>query len=131
MPKIVVVDDEVNQLRALAIGLRLEGFDVRTATDATMGLAMLAAEAAALAIVDLMLPGTNGIELSRQLHAIYPAMPVILTSAYHLSERQLVRTDCGVVAFLPKPYDLPELAAFIRTKLASSPQSAQRAALAR
>jgi hypothetical protein len=48
---------------------------------------------------------------------------VILTSAYHLSESQLTRADCGVVGFVPKPYVLSELAEFLRKKLAcvSSP----------
>ena len=41
----------------------------------------------------------------------------MLTSAYHLSERQLVRADCGAVGFVPKPLDLGELARFLRSKL--------------
>jgi DNA-binding response OmpR family regulator len=42
---------------------------------------------------------------------------VILTSAYHLSERQILRADCGAVGFVPKPYDLTELARFLRAKM--------------
>lgn len=127
MGKVLVVDDDMNQGRALALGLRLEGFEVRTATNAEAALSLLAAEPAELAIVDLMLPGMNGMELSRQLRALHPELRVILSSAYHLSERQLVRSDCGVIAFLPKPYDLPELTAFLRAKLASSPESCRMA----
>jgi hypothetical protein len=41
----------------------------------------------------------------------------VLTSAYHLSERQLVRADCGAVGFVPKPFDLSELARFLKGKL--------------
>jgi hypothetical protein len=41
----------------------------------------------------------------------------VLTSAYHLSERQLLRADCGAAGFVPKPYDLTELAKFLRSKL--------------
>jgi DNA-binding response OmpR family regulator len=41
-----------------------------------------------------------------------------LTSAYHLSEPQLLRADCGAVGFVPKPFDLAELARLVRAKLA-------------
>jgi hypothetical protein len=51
---------------------------------------------------------------------------VVLTSAYHLSERQLSRADCGVIGFVPKPYVLPELAEFLRGKMRTlrAPQAA-------
>ncbi|HWL89292.1 MAG TPA: response regulator [Polyangiaceae bacterium] len=124
--KVLVVDDEVNQGRALALGLKLEGFEVTTALDAEGALASLAQSPADIAIVDLMLPGINGIELSRRLTQLYPKMRVILTSAYHLSERQLVRADCGVVGFVPKPYRLDELAAFLRAKLGQGPESSRQ-----
>ena len=120
MAKVLIVDDEENQVRALAIGLRLEGFEVATARDADGALAQLATERADVAILDLMMPGINGIELARKLRDLFPSVRVVLTSAYHLSERQLTRADCGVVGFVPKPYGLTELACFLRTKLAGS-----------
>lgn len=118
--KILIVDDQANQGRALAIGLRLEGFEVATALEGEAALKHLAAEPADIAIVDLMLPGINGLELARRLHALYPGLRVVLTSAYHLSERQLLRADCGIVGFVPKPFALGELAAFLRAKLGAA-----------
>jgi DNA-binding response OmpR family regulator len=118
--RVLVVDDEANHVRVLAIGLRIEGFDVLTATDADSAHRALAQNAGIdLVIVDLMMPGTNGIQFARDLRQRYPEMRVVLTSAYHLSERQLVRADCGAVGFVPKPYDLTELARFLRSKLPS------------
>ncbi len=117
MPRVLIVDDEVNSLRALAIGLRLEGFAVETAESALAAHVVLDREPCDLAIVDLMMPGTNGLDLAREMRARHPSLRVILTSAYHLSERQLARADCGVVGFVPKPYALAELAAFLRSKL--------------
>ena len=119
MTRVLVVDDEPNQTRTLAINLRLEGFEVATAADASAAIASLEGDACELAIVDLMLPGMNGIELSREIGRRWPSMRVVLTSAYHLSERQLVRADCGVIGFVPKPYSMDELAGFLRQKLAS------------
>ena len=117
MPRVLVVDDEANHARVLAIGLRIEGFDVSTAGDASSALAVLDGQIADIAIVDLMMPGTNGIQLARQLRERFPSVRVVLTSAYHLSERQILRADCGAVGFVPKPYDLSELARFLRGKL--------------
>jgi DNA-binding response OmpR family regulator len=120
MARVLVVDDEENQVRVLAIGLRLEGFEVLTARSADTAFDVLAREQVDIAILDLMMPGTNGLELARQVRHHYPKVRVVLTSAYHLSERQLARADCGVVGFVPKPYELAELADFLRAKLAGS-----------
>lgn len=133
LPRILVVDDERNQARVMAVGLRLEGFDVETAIDADGALGRLAGDAGfELAVVDLMMPGTNGIQLARLMRERFPQTRVVLTSAYHLSERQLVRADCGAVGFVPKPFDLTELARFLRGKLpdaeATGPFAARGAA---
>jgi DNA-binding response OmpR family regulator len=117
VPRVLVVDDEANHARVIAIGLRIEGFDVETAVNADGALRMLEAQDFDLAVVDLMMPGTNGIQLARLLRERYPHTRVVLTSAYHLSERQLIRADCGAVAFVPKPFDVTDLARFLRAKL--------------
>jgi DNA-binding NtrC family response regulator len=132
LARVLIVDDEDNQVRSLTIGLRLEGFEVVVARDAENALHMLEADPADIAILDLMMPGTNGMELARKLRTLHPELRVVLTSAYHLSERQLTRADCGVVGFVPKPYVLEDLVEFIRRKLesasnlAKAPQSEAR-----
>ena len=120
LPRILVLDDEANHVRVMAIGLRLEGFDVETASDPERALALLAMRPFDLAIVDLMMPGTNGIQLARLIRERHPRIRVVLTSAYHLSERQLVRVDCGAVGFVPKPFDITELAGFLKAKLSAA-----------
>ncbi len=120
VPRVLVVDDEANHARVMAIGLRIEGFEVDVAPDSDTALRMLGEQPFELAIVDLMMPGTNGIQLCRMVRDRHPDTRVVLTSAYHLSERQLVRADCGAVGFVPKPFDLSELARFLRTKLRPS-----------
>jgi DNA-binding response OmpR family regulator len=126
LPRVLVVDDEANHARVIAIGLRVEGFQVETAQDAEAALAAVAASPFDLAIVDLMMPGTNGIQLARLIRDRHPETRVVLMSAYHLSERQLVRADCGAVGFVPKPFDLTELARFLKSKLpAAEPVSSE------
>jgi CheY-like chemotaxis protein len=117
--RVLLVDDEENQVRVLAMGLSGEGFDVATARSAEEAMAVLEQhDDILLGLFDLMMPGMNGLELARHVRTRYPHVRVVLTSAYHLSERQLERADCGVVGFVPKPYELGELASFLRAKLA-------------
>jgi DNA-binding response OmpR family regulator len=125
---ILIVDAPDGDASLLASALRVEGFHVVMAASASDAREALAQMPMALAIVDLMLradAGTNGLELARELKNAHPAMRVLLTSAYHLSERQLERADCGVSGFIPKPYDVVEVVGFIRSK-ASGPPSSRR-----
>ncbi len=118
MPRILIVDDEENHRRTLAIGLRLECFEVHEVCDGEEALAFIEAGGVVdLAIVDLMMPGINGLYLARKLRVQSPDVRVVLTSAYHLSERQLEQANVGAVGFLPKPYQLDELVGFLRRKL--------------
>lgn len=117
--RILIVDDEVNQRRALAIGLKLEGFEVIEASDGHDALAQLALACADVAIVDVMMPGMNGLDLARRMASAHPTVQVVLTSAYHLSARQLERAGVRAVAFVPKPYSFEELTRFLRVRLAS------------
>jgi DNA-binding response OmpR family regulator len=103
LPRVLVVDDDSSHARVVAIGLRVEGFDVELTHNADEALRLLADERFDAAVVDLMLPGTNGIQLARLFRERHPCTRVVLTSAYHLSERQLVRADCGAVGVVTKP----------------------------
>jgi len=117
MPRVLIVDDEENQRRALSIGLRLDGFDVLVAASGAEALRLLAGPPSIdLALIDLMMPGLNGLELARQIRRSHPGVRVVLSSAYHLSARQVERADCGAVGFVPKPYKLAELCSFLRSK---------------
>lgn len=118
--RILIVDDEPNQRRTLSIGLKLEGFDPLEACDGEEALTLLDVHEVDVAIVDLMMPGINGLDLARRLRFRHPEVRIVLTSAYHLSQRQVERAGVGAVGFLPKPYDMTELAAFLRDKLGSA-----------
>lgn len=124
--RILIVDDEENHRKTLSIGLRLEGFDVSEACDGAGALQCLEAGPVDLAIVDLMMPGINGLDLARRMRFRHPDVRVLLTSAYHLSARQIERADVGAVGFMPKPYQLRELVTYLRAKLADAPRTATR-----
>ncbi|MDD5307350.1 MAG: response regulator [Deltaproteobacteria bacterium] len=116
-PSVLVVDDDPNELRALVIGLRLEGFDAAGAPDGSTAQRMLAEKTYAAAIIDLMMPEINGLQLARALRTSFPAVITILMSAYHLSPKQLSRADTGAMGFVPKPFRFDELVRFIRSKI--------------
>jgi CheY-like chemotaxis protein len=124
MPRVLVVDDEENQRKTLSIGLKLEGFEVVAAANGEEALRLLAEKPVDVAMVDLMIPGMNGLELTRQIRRMFPNVRVFLASAYHLSARQMERADCGAVGFVPKPYKLADLSGLLRAKSPTSDQAA-------
>jgi DNA-binding response OmpR family regulator len=125
MQTVMVVDDEHEKRAALCAALVGEGFDAVAASSADA--AQTAQDVGPqLAIIDLMLHGTNGFELARRLRKSSPEVGVILTSDYHFSPTQLERMDCGAIAFVPRPFALEELAVFLRAKLDARPESSRR-----
>lgn len=115
--RVLVVDDEENQRQTLSIGLKHEGFEVYTASSALDAVKKLSeVDGIEVAVIDLMMPGINGLDLARQIGRLHPGIRVVLASAYHLSARQFERADCGACAFIPKPYQLPDLCRALRGK---------------
>lgn len=126
MTTILLVDTADADAAILSSALRVEGFDVVIRGTAREAREILARQPVAMTIIDLMLrseSGVNGLDLARELHSNYPTTRILLTSSYHLSERQLERADCGVTGFIPKPYDLREVVEFVSSKLSSAPSS--------
>ena len=125
-PRVLVVDDNPGEVKALRIGLDLEGFSVTGVTGGKEALSQLADEHYSLVLIDMMMPGMNGLELARAVRSAHPATPTILMSAYHLSPVQLARADTGAVGFVPKPFDFEELVRFIRRKIGLSAERDSR-----
>ena len=115
--RVLVVEDDDVIRQLITVNLELEGFEVVTTLAAEAAMILSDRYEFDAAIVDLMLPGVNGIELARQLRERQPGTRVLLTSAYHLSEAQLRKVDCGIVGFIPKPFQLDELVSFLREKI--------------
>jgi DNA-binding response OmpR family regulator len=128
-PRILIVDDDVNEMRSLVIGLRLEGFDAVGAGAGEQALRMLEEGNFSLAIIDLMMPEMNGLQLARSIRASFSEVSTILMSAYHLSPAQLSRADTGVIGFVPKPFSFEDLVLYIRSKI--GPNVHAQAVLAR
>lgn len=101
----------------MAIGLRVEGFEVVEALSGSQALTNLEGDSVDAAVVDLMMPGMNGLEMCRVLKQRYPEVSIVLTSAYHLSQRQLDLAGIGHAVFIGKPFTVERLAAAVRERL--------------
>ncbi|CAN5236665.1 hypothetical protein BH09MYX1_BH09MYX1_41030 [soil metagenome] len=126
MPQVLMIDDDAAAARQLAIALAVEGVETRQVSGAIEALAELERGPVDLVLLELMLPGINGIELARMLRSRFPDLRIVLTGSYHLSERQLRNSDCGALAFVPKPFEASTVAGFLRSKIPSSPPSSAR-----
>jgi DNA-binding response OmpR family regulator len=119
-PRVMVVDDDASAARQVALALEIVGIDAQTARDSDEALATLAEGIELdvdLVLIELMLPRRSGLELARELRKRFPELRIVLTGAYHLSERQLSRAGCNAIAFVPKPCEPSVVAAFVRQKL--------------
>ncbi|MFH1464475.1 MAG: response regulator transcription factor [Pseudomonadota bacterium] len=114
---ILIVEDDPSLLLGLTMNLRREGYRVRTATDGERGLEELARERPDLVVLDLMLPGVDGLEVLRRLRADDPVLPVVVLTALG-SERDKIRgLDLGANDYVTKPFSIAELQARVRAAL--------------
>ena len=113
---ILVVDDEPEIRRAVLGGLRAQGYEVRAAADGEEALRLASAATPDLVILDLMMPGMDGLEVCRRLRA-WSDVPILVLSA-RAQERQKVQAlDEGADDYLTKPFGMDELTARIRAAL--------------
>jgi CheY-like chemotaxis protein len=109
-PNVLIVEDDPDILSSLAEVIREEGFLVETAANGYQALARLEAKMPDLIFLDLMMPLMDGWKFMETLRQRFPEMhaPVVLLSAVHGLADEARRL--GVRAFLPKPFDLAEVA---------------------
>lgn len=118
MRKILVVEDEVDIADLVALHLRREGFDPVLAHDGIRGLELARAEAPALILLDLMLPGMDGVRLFKELRR-FPGTrltPVIMLTARAQTEDKVAGLELGADDYVTKPFSPKEL--MLRVKVA-------------
>ena len=114
--KVLAVDDEPQALRYVRDTLARAGYDPIVTGEPEEALRLMAAERPELALLDLMLPGKDGIELMQELLEIAD-VPVIFLSAYGREEQVAQAFDLGAEDYVVKPFSPTELAARIRAAL--------------
>ncbi len=129
---ILIVEDEEKLARFVELELLHEGYTVSKAADGRTALSMAVENQYDLILLDIMLPGLNGLEVLRRLNIDHPT-PVILLTARDAVMDRVAGLDAGAVDYITKPFAIEELLARIRVALrqqavASASAGTERAA---
>ncbi|QEM08020.1 response regulator transcription factor [Mucilaginibacter rubeus] len=113
--KILLIEDEPKLVSIIQRDLTAEGHEISVALDGTTGLDMAMKMDFQLIILDIMLPGINGIEVCRRLRQANQNAAILMLTALGTTENVVVGLDSGADDYMVKPFSLAELNARIRT----------------
>jgi DNA-binding response OmpR family regulator len=117
---VLIVEDERRIASFVARGLSREGYAVQAVADGTAALASAGREAPALVLLDVMLPGRDGIAVLRDLIAMFPSLPVMMLSARSDPETKVAALRAGAIDYVAKPFSFDELLERVRIHLRRS-----------
>jgi DNA-binding response OmpR family regulator len=115
MPTVLVVDDDPDIRDLICVTLELDGYDARSAPDGLAALAAVDADRPDCVILDLMMPGLNGLEVLARIREADggPSLPVIMLTAAADDAQAWRAWTAGVDYFLPKPFESQQLLRFL------------------
>ena len=119
--RILVVEDEPAAAAVLSKGLREHAYAVDVAADGLTALEQASISDYDLIVLDVLMPGVNGLEVCRRLRAEGIAAPILMLTARGEPDDRVEGLDVGADDYLPKPYHFPELLARIRALLRRGP----------
>jgi len=117
MAKILIIEDDASILLPLEDNLKLEGYEVSSATDGSEGLAMAREGHYDLIILDIMLPQLNGLEVCRQLRQDKNMTPVLMLTAKSQEVDKVLGLELGADDYVTKPFSPRELLARLKAIL--------------
>lgn len=115
-PRLLAVDDDPEILDLLDRGLKIEGFDVRVASDGESALKSLAEHPTDVVVLDVMMPGLDGLAVIQRIRETSD-LPVLFLSARERVRDRIAGLDAGGDDYLPKPFAFGELVARLRALL--------------
>ncbi|TES89409.1 MAG: response regulator [Anaerolineales bacterium] len=119
---ILIVDDEENLRITLSRILTKEEFDVTSASNGEEALQFLQAGAYDLAVIDLLMPGMDGMTLLGEIRSLYPEMPVLILTAHAALDSAIEAVRQGARDYLVKPADPPLIIARVNEILTEQKQ---------
>ncbi|WP_027500743.1 response regulator transcription factor [Rhodococcus sp. UNC363MFTsu5.1] len=114
---ILVVDDDPSVREAVVTALELDGHEVRSVGDGSAALAALGQDAFGAMVLDVTMPGIDGLSVCRLLRARGDRIPILVLTARSEVGDRIAGLDAGADDYLPKPFDIDELAARVRALL--------------
>jgi two-component system, response regulator, stage 0 sporulation protein F len=124
MDRILLVEDQPNQRMLYEQELVDEGYDVLTATNGADALHLFETHRPKLVIMDILLPGINGIEVMEKMLSIDPQLPIIVHSAYSSPSHDFITWFAR--AYVVKSCDLTELKEAVRKVMVPAPVNAEQ-----
>ena len=116
MSKILIVEDQEDLLKGLEINLSKEGYQVLKATRGDVAVGLALKESPDLIILDVMLPGMNGLDVCRELRQKGSQTPIIMLTAKSEEIDRVLGLEIGADDYVTKPFSLRELLARIRAR---------------
>jgi two-component system response regulator MprA len=114
---VLVVDDDSAIRSSLALALDLEGYEVTVAADGADALTAMRDDRPDVLVLDLMMPGIDGLTVCRVLRSEKDRVPILMLTARTETTDRVEGLDAGADDYLPKPFDLEELLARLRALL--------------
>ncbi|MFC4337747.1 response regulator transcription factor [Salininema proteolyticum] len=118
--RVLIVDDEENLADLLAMAARLEGLEAATAADGPRALDAFRAGPPDLVVLDVMLPGTDGVTLLRKFRDLQPDVPVLMLTAKAAVSDRIAGLAAGADDYVTKPFSLEEVVLRMRALLRRS-----------
>jgi two-component system, OmpR family, response regulator MprA len=115
--KVLIVDDEPAVLAALDRALKLAGYEVESAAGGEQALRSVTAAAPDAIVLDILMPGTGGLEVCKRIRAAGDATPILMLTARDAISDRVDGLDAGADDYLVKPFALDELLARLRALL--------------
>jgi DNA-binding response OmpR family regulator len=118
--KVLLVEDEPGLVSVIVRGLTEAGMEVSVAADGNMGLEMAQTHSFDIIILDIMLPGMNGIQVCKEIRKQDDSVAILMLTALSSTENIVTGLNSGADDYLAKPFKFPELEARIRTLIRRS-----------
>jgi len=109
MDKLLLIDDEPDIVRVLSMSLKVDGYDVKTATSGPEGLAAYSEEMPEIVITDIKMPGMDGSQVLRELKEKHRFLEAVILTGHGSLDSAVELTKLGAFNYLPKPYELEKL----------------------